>query len=144
MTATRSRKEENTYKKHLKTTDAKSCPFCAAKKQDRDFYEETKSFKIIKNIFPYSIWDGQTVIDHLMVTPKKHTDNLAGMTNAQKVEYVSIIEKYEKRGYNIYSRAPVSVIKSIAHQHTHLIKTKGAAKRFLFLLRRPFYIRVVR
>jgi ATP adenylyltransferase len=143
MTATRSRKEEKVYKKYLKMTDHSICSFCPIKAGEDQFVEETKNFKIIKNIFAYSIWDGQKVVDHLMVTPKKHTDSLAAMAPAEKIEYVDIIEKYESQGYNIYSRAPASAIKSIPHQHTHLIKTEGDSKRFVFLLRKP-YIRIVR
>lgn len=143
MTATRSRKEEILYKKHLKTTNRNDCAFCPIEKDSSQFIEETNSFKVIRNIFAYSIWDGQKVTDHLMITPKRHTDSLANMDKNEKIEYVDLIEKYEKQGYNIYSRAPSSAVKSILHQHTHLIKTEGASKRFVFLLRKP-YIRIVR
>jgi len=143
MTATRSRKEEKIYKKHLKSTNRNDCAFCIIKKGNRQLVEETNNFKIIKNIFAYSLWDGQKVTDHMMITPKKHTDSLANMQPKEKIEYVDLVEKYEKLGYNIYSRAPSSAIKSIAHQHTHLIKTEGDSKRFIFLLRKP-YIRIVR
>lgn len=143
MSATRSRQEELTYKRYLANIDRSICPFCAVLRSDDQFVEATKSFNVIKNNFPYSIWDGQTVVDHLMVTPKQHTDNLGSMKQGEKAEYVDIIIKYEKRGYNTYSRAPSSVIKSIVHQHTHLIKTDGPTKRFIFLIRQP-YIRIVR
>lgn len=143
MTATRSRKEEKIYKNHLKITNRDSCAFCPINEDSDQLIEETSCFKIIRNIFAYSIWDGQQVTDHLMITPKKHTDSLAGMKTNEKIEYIDLIEKYEKQGYNIYSRAPSSAIKSIIHQHTHLIKTEGKSKRFVFLLRKP-YIRIVR
>jgi hypothetical protein len=143
MSATRSRKEEKKYKKHLKHFGVDACAFCPIQKDSDQFIEETAHFKVIKNIFAYSLWDGQSVTDHLMVTLKKHTDNLASMTTKEKVDYVDLIEKYEKLGYNIYARAPTSKIKSISHQHTHLIKTKGNAKRLIFLLRKP-YFRIVR
>ena len=142
MSTNRSRKEHLNYRKHLKTADPDICAFCPSNADDRDLIEETKAFRVIRNIFPYSIWDAQSVDDHLLLTPKKHTDSLSGMTSAQKVEYVDLVEKYEKLGYNIYSRAPDSPIKSIPHQHTHLIKNKGQAKRFLLLLRRPYYVRI--
>lgn len=142
MTATRSRKEEKEYSKHLKSVNRAGCAFCPIKKGDNQFVEGTNSFKIIRNIFAYSLWDGQKVTDHMMITPKKHTDSLANMKPAEKIEYVNIVEKYEKLGYNIYSRAPSSAIKSIVHQHTHLIKTEGDSKKFVMLLRKP-YIRIV-
>ena len=54
-------------------------------------------------------------------------------------QYVDLIEEYEQIGYNIYARAPASVIKSIQHQHTHLIKTAGHPRGFLFLMRNRLY-----
>lgn len=140
MTATRSRKEEVGYKRSLRSTDKTECPFC--KENDSSLIEDGKSFRVIRNIFPYSLWDGQDVEDHLMITPKKHTNSLAGLSSKEKAEYVDLISKYEALGYNLYARAPKSKIKSVVHQHTHLIKNIGETRRFVFLLRKP-YIRVV-
>lgn len=143
MTATRSRKEEIEYKKHLSLADKSRCVFCEIDNKSDQFVRETKSFKVIRNIFAYSIWDNQSVADHLMVVPKKHTDSLSNMGNSQKIEYVDLLEFYEGQEYNIYARAPSSKIKSIVHQHTHLIKPKGYKKKFLLLLRKP-YVRLTR
>ena len=143
MTATRSRQEEKNYKKYLQTADKKACVFCPIKKGDDNYIEETTNFKVIRNRFAYSLWDGQKVTDHLMITPKKHTDDLANMTPKEKSEYVDLVDKYERLGYNIYSRSTTNAIRSIAHQHTHLIKTEGGNKRFVFLLRKP-YIRIIK
>lgn len=143
MSATRSRKEQVLYKKYLKTVDKNVCVFCEIKKGSDQLLSSTKYFKVIKNIFPYSIWDGQKVVDHLMVTPKKHTDSLKNMPDTQKVEYVNLIETYEQKGYNIYARAPVSKMKSIIHQHTHLIKTEGMHKKLIVLNTKP-YLRIVK
>ena len=79
-------------------------------------HKTTKEF-LIKNRFPYSIWDGQIVVDHLMITPKEHTDNLSGTPDKGKIEYLDIIKKFEDKGYNIYARAPVSKIKP---SHTNI------------------------
>lgn len=141
MTAPRSRKESRKYKKYIKHTDLSVCRFCIISPNDDQYVDSTKYFNIIKNTFPYSIWDSQRVVDHLMVTPKEHTDNLGSMTADARLEYVALLEKYEKQGYNIYARAPVSIIKTIVHQHTHLIKTGGKPMRVLFLLQKP-YIRL--
>ncbi len=142
MTATRSRKEEKEYKEFRKTAP-KDCPFCNVSTDDEDFIEETEYFVVIKNKFPYSLWDYQGVSSHLMVVPKEHTDNLSKLPGEAAVEFVKIISKYEEKSYNIYARAPSSVIKSVVHQHTHLIKPTGRPKRFVFLLRKPF-VRFVR
>jgi diadenosine tetraphosphate (Ap4A) HIT family hydrolase len=97
---------------------------------------------VIRNIFAYSIWDGQQVDDHLMVIPKKHTDTLADLNEKEAVDYVRVISAYELNGYNVYSRAPQSAIKSVIHLHTHLIKTSGPPKKVVFLARKP-YIRII-
>lgn len=143
MTATRSRKEEITYQKHRAKKKSPVCDFCVITKNDDQFVKEGIYFIIIRNIFSYSIWDGQDVIDHLMLVPKKHTDSLSTLPKAAAEEYVKTISGYEKDGYNIYARAPSSVIKSITHQHTHFIKTHGKPKNFVFLLRAPYYIRFI-
>lgn len=144
MTATRSRKEEKIYKAYQKQRKTDTCSFCEINKSSDQYVDSTKYFKIIRNIFAYSIWDGQKVVDHLMITPIKHSDNLANMKPEEKIEYVDILAKYEALGYNVYARAPSSIIKSVVHQHTHLIKTEGESKKFVLLIRRPWYLRIVR
>lgn len=141
MTATRSRGEERFYKRYQKRPDT-ACQFCAIQKSSKQFVDQTKNFTIIKNIFSYSLWDGQKVEDHLMVIPKKHTDSLDSLSDTAAVEYVKILSQYEAKGYNVYARAPNSAIKSVVHQHTHLIQTSGRPHRLVFLLRKP-YIRLV-
>lgn len=140
----RSRKEELIYRKHRAGQDKSVCQFCAIKKGDKQLIRETPHFKIIRNIFAYSIWDAQTVTDHLMIVPKKHTDSLADLTDEECNAFMKLVVVYEKQGYSFYARTPVSVIKTVAHQHTHLIKTEGLPKRLLFSLRKPLYIRFVR
>jgi diadenosine tetraphosphate (Ap4A) HIT family hydrolase len=139
MTATRSKKEEASYRRHLKTVDRNVCAFCSVDEDSDQFVEGTKYFKILKNIFPYSLWDGQRVVDHLMITPRQHTDSLDTLSLHEKADYVDLLAKYEKNGYNIYARAPQSAIKSIFHQHTHLIKTAGTPRRFVLLVRKPYF-----
>lgn len=143
MTVSRSRKEVKTYKQYQKTIDKSICDFCAITENDVQHITITKYFKVIKNIFPYSIWDSQRVVDHLMVTPIAHTDTIKNMSDEQKIEYVDIIEGYEQQGYNIYARAPGSKMKSIVHQHTHLIKTEGDPKKFILHTMKP-YVRIVK
>ena len=142
MTATRSRREEKHYKGSLHRSRNDGCPFCAITAGSDQLVEDGTAHKVIRNIFPYSLWDGQRVIDHLMVVPKKHTDSLSSLKSREKTEYVDILSKYESRGYNVYARAPQSTSKSVLHQHTHLIKLSGKTPRFILLLRKP-YIRIL-
>jgi diadenosine tetraphosphate (Ap4A) HIT family hydrolase len=129
--------------KHLKKTDISSCSFCDINKGHNQFVEATKFFKIIRNRFPYTFWDGQGVADHLMVVPQRHIDSLATLSDEEKIEYVTILQRYEEQSYNVYARAPQSVMKSIVHQHTHLIKTNGTVNKFVLTLRKPL-IRIIR
>jgi diadenosine tetraphosphate (Ap4A) HIT family hydrolase len=126
----------------MKHTDSSVCTFCIIDKGHEQFVEGTKYFKIIKNRFPYSFWDGQGVSDHLMIVPRQHISSLAELSDNAKVEYVNVLQKYEKQGYNVYARAPQSVMKSIVHQHTHLIKPEGPIKKFVLTLRKPL-IRII-
>lgn len=142
--ATRSKKEEVRYAKHRKEVHSKTkCIFCDYTNKDESFISETKSFKIIKNLFPYTHWDGQGVLDHIMIVPKKHTDSLGDLSSHEAIEYVNLISSYEKRGYSVYSRPPSSTRKTVVHQHTHLIELDDQTKKFVFFLRKPF-IRIVK
>ena len=144
MTAPRTRKQVKAYDHHLKNVEpaSKGCAFCAITAKSPIFVSQTKSFKVIHNIFPYSLWDSQPVKDHLMLVPKQHTDTLADLGPAAAQEFVKLISSYESKGYSIYARAPGSVIKTVLHQHTHLIKHHKKPIRGLLYLRKP-YIRLV-
>lgn len=142
MTATRSRKEVKTYNKHMKSVPkSSSCVFCAIDGNTDQLVAETKYFKIVRNIFGYSLWDSQKVADHLMVVPKQHTDSLNKLSKEAAVEFVSILGEYESKQYNVYARAPASIMKTVIHQHTHLIKPSGKPRKLVFLWRKP-YIRL--
>lgn len=140
MTAQRSRKEEMQYKAHRRQVNSSVCEFCTPLPDQ--LVKTTDNFKIIRNKFPYSIWDGQAVSDHLMIVPLVHTDSVANFPDETIKEYFQLLKAYEAEGYNTYARAPQSKIKSVTHQHTHLIKTEGRAKRFVLLIRKPFYVRL--
>jgi len=144
MTATRSTQEEHAYRKYSRAHQHDACPFCAIKTGHPQYVEETKSLKVIRNRMPYSVWDGQGVTDHLMIVPKLHTDKLGHIDSEAAVEFIALVDKYETAGYNLYARAPSSKVKSVFHQHAHLIKLDGAHKRFLLFLRKPFYFRLSR
>lgn len=136
--ATRTRKQTVRYRKHLRKNGPEHCEFCLIDAGYSQFIAETKSFKIITNIFPYSHWDLQKVSEHLLIVPKKHTDTLSDLTAPEAIEYVDLLGSYERRGYNVYSRAPQSGIKTVIHQHTHLIKGEGRQQRLLVYLKRPY------
>ena len=142
--ATRSKKEEVRYAKHRSEVHTKTiCVFCDYSKNDECFISETKSFKVLVNLFPYSQWDGQGVLDHIMIVPKKHTDTLSDLSSHEAIEYVDLVSSYESKGYSVYSRAPSSTRRTVVHQHTHLMKLDDQTKKLVFYLRKPF-IRIVK
>lgn len=140
MTAARARKSVRAYTQRQKTIERPEdgCVFCAMDASAPQYVSETKYFKLIKNIFPYTLWDSQTVLDHILVVPIQHTDTLADIPPVAAQDFVRLISQYESEGYSVWARPPGSVTKSLAHQHTHLIKLSGKSIRFLLYLRRPY------
>ncbi len=139
MTATRSRKEVKAYNKYRKSEKKPAgCVFCNIDEESEQLVLNGKYFKVIRNIFGYSLWDSQRVEDHLMIVPKKHTDSLRKLPKEAAIEFVDILGEYEEKRYNVYARAPSSVMKTVVHQHTHLIKPLGKPRRLIFLLRKPY------
>lgn len=138
MTAVRSRRAVKHYRRMHQEPRPEDCVFCAIGSDSQQVVAHTKHFKIIHNIFPYSLWDSQAVTDHLMIVPLLHTATLANLPPAAGSEFFALIAKYESRGYNVWARAPGSNMKSVEHQHTHLIKLSGRQVRALFFIRKPY------
>ena len=141
--AIRSRKETLRYRKDLKTDHYIDCVFCQIEREPERIIQKTKNFYIVINKYPYSQWDSQGVENRLMILPKKHTDTLSSLTSSEAIEYVGLLGSYESKGYNVYSRTSKSLIKSVVHQHTHLIKPSFKVARFIIYFRKP-YFRIVK
>lgn len=146
MTAQRSTKQIKLYRQHLKQVKLEKlgCAFCAIDSKDKQFISQTKHLKVIHNIFPYSIWDNQTVRDHLMVVPKDHVHTLANLGHEALLELAKVISKYEREGYCIYARPSGSVLKSIPHQHTHLLKLSNRRIKALLYMFKPSFRLVIK
>lgn len=145
MTAQRSTKEENDYLKHRKKQKAasnKGCPFCVITPGHPEHVAEYDFHRIITVKAPYSLWDGQDVIDHLMLIPKEHTAKMSRPKPKEAVEWMKIIGRYENEGYSLYARAPDNVVKSVFHQHAHLLKLGGKDKKLIFMIKKPKYLRI--
>jgi len=139
----RNRRQTKPYKKYIKTLGPGQCQFCEITSESEQFVEQTASFEVVRNIFPYTMWDEQGVSDHLLLLPKKHTDTLSDLTPEEAQEFVKLMSRYENKGYNVYARAPGSHIKSVYHQHTHLIKSDHRRLKTLFYFGRS-HIRFMR
>ena len=143
MTATRTRKQVKTYAKYRqKKVAADTCVFCDLTEDSPQTVSITAHFKLFKNIFPYSVWDNHPVKEHLLLAPKLHTHTLDALSEKARLEFVKIISDYEAQGYNVYARGAASNMRSVDHQHTHLIKLEKRFIKFLLFLDKP-YIRWV-
>lgn len=143
MSGYRSRKESRGYAKYLnqlkQTTSASHCEFCLIVRGKEEALKNGQYFVVTANIFPYSLWDEMGVTDHLLIIPKQHTDTLSALPKAAAVEFVDVMSSYEKKGYSVYARAPNNPIKTVVHQHTHLIKANSTPRRLLLYIRKPHY-----
>lgn len=133
----RTRKKALLYTKYTKKTDKDVCQFCSFTKNQEHIIEESPYFWVVKNIFPYDVWDSSGVSDHLMLIPKRHVDSLAHFKPTEQQEFTHLLGKYEEQGYSVYARAPSNGLKSIAHQHTHLIAVDSKVKRVILFIRKP-------
>lgn len=112
-----SKRKSEYYKKFPRDGD---CQFCSIPDSER--VKEYDGFIVIRNKFGYDIFDMREVEDHLMVIPKKHTDRLDVLSQDERAEFLNILIDYESKGYNVYFREPGSIIKTVDHHHTHLLK----------------------
>jgi diadenosine tetraphosphate (Ap4A) HIT family hydrolase len=144
-TAMRSRKHKKLYKKYLGSLKPEDgCIFCQLDNGDPQYISETMHFKVVRNRFPYDLWDARPVTDHLMLVPKQHTDTLKNLTAEESKEYIEQISEFENQGYNIYARTPGSTMKSIIHQHTHLIKIEPKERRRIVITSKRPFVRIAR
>ncbi len=138
----RNRKLTKAYKpsasRKVHYASSSNCPFC--KKGQVKVIESGKDFRIVKNTYGYSYWEFMDVVDHLMIVPKRHVENMSDFSDKECAEVVRFMAKYEKLGYNVYAREKYNVIKSVPHQHTHLIKTTNKKSSFFIYIRRPYIV----
>ncbi len=99
--------------------NANICPFCEL--GDREILDSYENFVIVRALFPYEIWDEKQVLEHLMILPKRHVEILSELSSEEATGFLSIVSDYEVRGYSIYARAPQDMMRSVKHQHTHLL-----------------------
>ena len=129
-----------TRNKYISYPKPQACPFCDPAEIEQYKVEETKHAYIIKNRTFYDMWEMQKVLDHLLIVPKRHVGSLSELTDPEKAEIVTLIGQYESTDYNVYARAVVSKGRSVAHQHTHLIKTDHKMSWLLFHIRKPYWL----
>ncbi|OGY09713.1 MAG: hypothetical protein A2700_00570 [Candidatus Blackburnbacteria bacterium RIFCSPHIGHO2_01_FULL_44_64] len=114
----RTTSKEVTYQNSRKTEEG--CYFCNPIPES--IVKTFKNFYVAKNNYPYDIWDYLEVSEHLLLVPKAHMTGFKGMDKDSREEYFNVITDYSEQGYDVFTRATNSLIKTQPHLHTHLIK----------------------
>lgn len=86
------------------------------------------------------MWEMLDVTEHLLVVPKRHALSLDELTDEEKLDHMNILASYEAKGYNIYARSVDSTTRSVAHQHTHLIKASGRRAKIVLFFQKPYFL----
>lgn len=118
--------------------DKNTCPFCKIDNTVTDILHDGKYFYVIYNAFPYDIWDGQGVTDHLMITPKRHVCSVSEFTGDEAREFQTLLAEYEFQNYSVYFRHKDNIMKSVEHQHTHLMKFNDKKLKINLYISRPY------
>ena len=133
--------KEKKYRQHKKAHKSVVCNFCnLVESDDNQIIEQTKHHTIIKNQFSYDLWDGCGVTEHLLIIPKRHVTSLAELYKDELADYLNQVVRFEAKNYSVYARAPGNGTKSVAHQHTHLIKIDNKPRKFLVYLSKPYFL----
>lgn len=130
------RKTLKEYQKNLLQTE---CPFCNKEVIDVSIRTD-KYFYVIKNKPSYDIWELHSVAEHLLLLPKKHVASISELLPVEQQEMIKLISEYEAQGYSIYARGLNSPRRSVAHQHTHLIKIGGKQAKLSIFSRKPYLL----
>lgn len=132
----RSPKGQRKYHNYIVRHKVEGCDFCAYN-ESSEVVAEHIQFLVIKNMFPYTVWDGMNVLDHLMLIPRRHITSLSELTADESKEYMELLGSYEDAGYSAYSRSHKNNMKTVPHQHTHLLKTGSKQKKLMVFVRKP-------
>lgn len=133
----RSTQKERAYHKYRPTEVG--CYFC--KPEPKVIVKKIKDFYIMKNNFSYDFWDGQKVSEHLLIVSKKHLPDLEADED-RLLGYSKQLNKYNKLGYDIFTRAANSPSRSQHHFHSHLIKADGKKFSSLSYKKSPYKLTV--
>ena len=134
----RRRSSQLRYDRDRQKDTPQNCQFCNPSK--KNFVRELKNFFILKNIYPYDLWDKRRVEAHLMIVPRIHVVGLEDIDEDHLKEYFELLRYYAQLGYDSFTRSSQSPIKTKAHMHTHLIKPKGKIIRIMHFNDDPYFL----
>lgn len=121
------------YAVEMATRNPDICNFCDLDSQR--ILGHFATHLVIDNLYPYELFDDMVVSDHILVVPRRHVFGVSEFTDEEREDWATTIAEYEEDGYTIFSRAAQNKAKSVAHQHTHLIKPNmelGAIESLMF------------
>lgn len=95
---------------------------------------------VVANRVAYDMFEDRKVTEHLMVIPKKHHESIQSFSNEEKCDAMDVMGEYESKGYSVYARGYGSATRSVAHQHTHLIKLVGEPSKVIIYARKPYIL----
>ena len=114
----------------------KDCPFCYDNIKDRVVAEQNSVIAIQDN---YPVTDG-----HLLIIPKRHTEDYFSMDEAEKRDIDNLIMKLRNRnmekdrsvtGFNLGTNIGESAGQTIFHAHIHLIPGFCTSRRLSYARR---------
>ena len=116
-----------------------TCPFCAPETLANALVT-TDAYYIVPNLTKYDLWESHDVEHHLMIIPRRHVESLADLDNHEMLEIMKKIADYEHNGYSVYARGVGFSMRSVKHQHTHLIKASNTHPRLTIFMRKPYML----
>lgn len=134
------RKTRKSYKTlNANDTTKPVCTLCDEDNKPR-IIKENSSMILLPNRVSYDIFEGMRVVEHLMIVPKRHIEHMKDFTDQEKMDFMSLAGEFEAKGYNVYARGAKSATRSVAHQHTHLIKADNKKARSIVYIAKPYFL----
>lgn len=129
-----------TYSKVIRANKKRTgCPFCTVAENEK-ILDSNETMNVVANLVAYDLFEGFRVVDHMLIAPKRHRSSIAEFSDQETVDYMKLVAKYEQLSYSIYSRGVGSAARSLAHQHTHLIKLSQQASSFILFSKKPYLL----
>ena len=118
----------------------RDCAFCDDPGLNGRTIQETETMIVVPNRTSYDFFEGLRVTEHLMIIPKRHVELIKDFTQKEKTELMELMGEYEAKNYNIYARGSGNIMRSVKHQHTHLIKLENKLSKFSVFIRKPYIL----
>lgn len=110
------------HRHHANLPKNVACEFCTFQNGHPQIIKDYGDLLVVRNKFPYKMWDNYFVNDQIMLIPKRHITSIAEFDSSEDQQFLTAVKDYESRDYCTYSRVPSAKSKSIAHLHIHFIK----------------------